>query len=29
LPLFTKLPRAKAFSEKRLAGYGKINKGFI
>jgi hypothetical protein len=29
LPLFTKLLRAKVFSEKRLAGYGKINKGFI
>ena len=29
LPLFTKLPRAKVFSEKGLAGYGKINKGFI
>ena len=29
LPLFTKLPRAKVFSGTRLAGYGKINKGFI
>ena len=29
LPLFAKLPRAKVFSETRLAGYGKINKGFI
>jgi len=29
LPLFTKLPRAKAFSGTRLAGYRKINKGFI
>ena len=29
LPLFTKRPRAKAFSGTRLAGYGKINKGFI
>ena len=29
LPLFTKLPRAKTFSGTRLAGYRKINKGFI
>jgi hypothetical protein len=29
LTLFTELPRAKVFSETRLAGYGKINKGFI
>jgi hypothetical protein len=29
LTFFTELPRDKVFSETRLAGYGKINKGFI